>query len=55
MDSKFVKVTMIVALADYGMKSAVGVRDHFEDDYECKILDWQEEDMKIVPVKTTKK
>ena len=55
MDCKIVKCTIIVAIPDYGMGGACA-RDHISEveSHEFNILDWQEEDMKIVPAKTAK-
>ena len=50
MDSRFIKVEMIVAIPDYGGKHALCVRDYITDDSfdEAIILDWDETDMKVV-------
>ena len=54
MDSQVKKVTMIVAIPDYGMKHRLYVRDYMPDMtdsqgfHEITILDWVEKDMEIV-------
>ena len=54
MDSRFIKVEMIVAIPDYGGKHALCVRDYMPDMtdttafHEVTILDWDETDMKVV-------
>ncbi len=56
MDSQFKKVTMLVAIPDYDNKHALCVRDFMPDMgdgygfHEVTILDWDEEDMEIVPM-----
>ncbi len=55
MDNKIVKCTIIVAIPDYGSGGACA-RDYLSESesYEFNILDWQEEDMEIVPAKVKK-
>ena len=53
MDSRFIKVEMIVAIPDYGDKHALCVRDYMPDMtdngfHEVTILDWNETDMALV-------
>ena len=54
MDSRLIKVEMIVAIPDYGDKHALCVRDYMPDMtdstafHEVTILDWDETDMKVV-------
>ena len=53
MDSRFIKVEMVVAIPDYGEKHALCVRDYMPDMtdngfHEVTILDWNETDMKVV-------
>lgn len=53
MDSRLIKVEMIVAIPDYGDKHALCVRDYMPDMtdngfHEITILDWDETDMKVV-------
>lgn len=54
MDSRFIKVEMIVAIPDYGGKHALCVRDYMPDMttadgfHEVTILHWDETEMKVV-------
>ena len=54
MDSRLIKVEMIVAIPDYGDKHALCVRDYMPDMtdstafHAVTILDWDETAMKVV-------
>ena len=55
MDNKIVRCTIIVAIPDYGSGGACA-RDYLSESESCEfnILDWQEEDMELVPMKVKK-
>ena len=47
MDHKLIKITAVVAVPDYGGKSAVCARDYFETN-EAYVIDWNETDLALV-------
>ena len=47
MDHKLIKITAVVAVPDYGGKSAVCARDYFETN-EAYVIDWNETEMALV-------
>ena len=47
MDHKLIKITAVVAVPDYGGKSAVCARDYFEAN-EAYVIDWNETEMALV-------
>ncbi len=47
MDHKLIKITAVVAVPDYGGKSAVCARDYFETN-EAYVIGWNETDLALV-------